>query len=338
MQEFPEQIHFLTDASLKLGTGHVMRCLTLADRLRGVGLSVHFFCRNLPGHSGSVIEERGYGVTLIPNFEELTKILVNSRASLCVVDNYQIDAAFESLLRTFYRKIMVIDDLGRDHDCDLLLDQNESFRNHEKYKKQLPEACQKFLGSKYALLRPEFLKWKPRLRQGAIEKALCFFGGTDPTSETWKQASVICELDQWKWNVVVGANNPDIAKLEKLFVKTKHVQLFVQTNRMTELMDEADFYFGSGGTVTWERCYLGLPGAVISVADNQEDICETLDKMRCHENLGKSSVLREDDVRHGLLAMTPEKLKMYSENSLKLNVASRLSDLIATIQEAIREI
>lgn len=134
------------DASLELGTGHVMRCLTLAGRLREHGASVHFICREHPGHLCDLIEANGYNVLKLPAPQENSWLgaplsvdanqtkeqLSNRSVDLLIVDHYAINAEWESRLRDLTKKILVIDDLAnRSHDCDIILDQNfiKDFQN-----------------------------------------------------------------------------------------------------------------------------------------------------------------------------------------------------------------
>ena len=133
-----------TDASFKIGSGHIMRCLNLASRLRKVGLDVTFISRNLPGNMNSLILEKGFvlvelskpekkqmsnvnhGRWLFVSQEQDAKETINNlKGGICdwlVVDHYGLDQKWEILLRPHVRNIMVIDDFfNRAHDCDILL-------------------------------------------------------------------------------------------------------------------------------------------------------------------------------------------------------------------------
>ena len=129
-------IVFRTDASINIGTGHVMRCLTLADELRQKGTDINFICREEPGNLISYIENRGYKVHQLPGEidietdRRLTKEILSkyeTKPDGLIIDHYDIDISWEYPLRKYAKRLMVIDDLAnREHDCDLLLDQNYS--------------------------------------------------------------------------------------------------------------------------------------------------------------------------------------------------------------------
>ena len=185
------------DASLQMGSGHVMRCLTLADALKAKGAQCHFISRAHPGHLLEAIHQRGYkvnslvapviraqaatktiaidvpdiqqepahaawlGSTWQTDAQETAAILADLQPDWLVVDHYALDQHWEEVLAPHYRKLMVIDDLAdRHHCCDLLLDQNLG-RQPEHYAPWVPAHCQVLTGPQYALLRPEFAELRP---------------------------------------------------------------------------------------------------------------------------------------------------------------------------------
>ena len=208
------KIVFRVDSSYEIGTGHLQRCLTLAQSLSQKGAEIYFICRKLPGNSISLIEQKKIKIfslacdnNKIEHFdkmvgyakwlrEDLQIEIAQVRSCLqkireidwLVVDNYAIDVNWESELRNFAKKVMVIDDLAnRNHDCDLLLDQNNTDLIGE-YKKLVPSQCKLLLGSKYAMLRHEFIEARKTVtvRDGQVKRILVFMGGVDITNETKK--------------------------------------------------------------------------------------------------------------------------------------------------------
>ncbi|MEI6791172.1 MAG: UDP-2,4-diacetamido-2,4,6-trideoxy-beta-L-altropyranose hydrolase, partial [Myxococcaceae bacterium] len=135
-----------TDASKKIGSGHVMRCLTLADGLRMRGAQIKFSCIRHEGHLCDLISERGY---------EVISAIENTGASdLLIVDHYELDENWETSQRPFCKRIFVIDDLARSHDCDILLDQNLVADFKTRYTGKVLANCKLLLGPEYALLPP----------------------------------------------------------------------------------------------------------------------------------------------------------------------------------------
>ena len=215
---------FRTDASLLMGSGHLMRCLTLADALKVQGAECQFISREHPGHLLEVIRERGYkvnslkahvhtalaaieniaievpkllqepahaawlGSTWQNDAQETAAILADLQPDWLVVDHYALDQRWETVLRPHYQKLMVIDDLAdRPHQCDLLLDQNLG-RQPTDYANLVPAQCKLLIGPQYALLRPEFAALRAyslqRRQKPALKNILITMGGVDQPNAT----------------------------------------------------------------------------------------------------------------------------------------------------------
>lgn len=298
---------FRVDASVKIGSGHVMRCLTLAGQLKETGSEVIFICSDLPGNLASLIVKDGYRVFLIPylkvskdekwkrDLENTVNLLtaLNNPIDLLVVDHYGLDYRWEAPLRKFVKEIMVIDDLAnRPHDCDILLDQNLYNDMDIRYEGLVPEHCKKLLGPKNVLLRPEFYeaRRKLRLRDGTVKRILVFFGGSDPSNETGKALEAIRMLNRpdIAVDVVVGSSNPYKNEIHQICEAMPNTSYYCQVDNMAELMAKADLAIGAGGTAAWERCFLGLPTATVIIADNQSEQVKLLAKKEAIWNLGHS--------------------------------------------------
>ncbi|MCD4837933.1 UDP-2,4-diacetamido-2,4,6-trideoxy-beta-L-altropyranose hydrolase [Neobacillus sedimentimangrovi] len=302
------------DASIAIGTGHVMRCLTLAERLRGKGANVQFICREHPGHLCSLIESMGYqvlklpappkktihfsshkewlGVSLLTDAKQTKELVKNEKIDLLIVDHYGIHADWESCFRSIAKKIMVIDDLAdRRHDCDFLLDQNDLALELKRYHGLVPSHCKLFLGPNYALLRNEFFNLLPEkwIRSGHVKRIFIFFGGIDQTNETSKAIAAFLDLNRpdIEADVVIGQSNRYKHEIASLCRLHKNLHFHCEVRNIAEMMHQADLSIGAGGTTTWERLFLGLPSIVISIAANQEKICENLAKLKVIKYLGK---------------------------------------------------
>ena len=254
------------DASEKIGTGHVMRCLNLAEELRRHGSQVHFICRAHPGHMADMIAREGFKLSLLSEPEQASQnetdqedyaawlgvtqekdakqtldALGSEPCDLLIVDHYSLDSRWERNLRLHVNKIMAIDDLAnRTHDCNLLLDQNYFNEPEKRYKGLLPEHCDTLLGPKYALLRPEFRKARNfcRMRGGGIARVLIYFGGNDPDNLTGMALEAMSDksLSHLLVDAVVGPNNQYHAELKKQVEKRPGTQLHFQPESFTELM------------------------------------------------------------------------------------------------------
>lgn len=307
------KIAFRCDASIQVGTGHVMRCLTLADALAGQGAECHFICREHAGHLLDMIRQRGHTVYALP-FESDPQLsdksapeLVHSNwlgttqqndADLCcavleilqpdwlVVDHYALDVRWENQLRAHCKKLMVIDDLAdRQHDCDILLDQTFGRDPHD-YLQWTPEHCQLLCGANYALLRSEFSQWREyslkRREQGQLEHLLINLGGVDKDNLTTQILKLLatCSLPEYfKITVVMGATAPWVEDvLEQAMLMPWETEVKVGVRNMAELMAESDLAIGAAGSTSWERCCLGLPTIMLVLATNQQQIALNLEQ------------------------------------------------------------
>jgi UDP-2,4-diacetamido-2,4,6-trideoxy-beta-L-altropyranose hydrolase len=310
------RVVFRVDASLQIGTGHVMRCLTLAEELRNKGAQVEFICRRHKGHLTERISSQGFNVHALKvtennvkpaspgNFEdentlpyaqwlaasqtqdadECRPLLDAISPDWLIVDHYAIDHDWELALKGTYKKLMVIDDLAnRNHQCDLLLDQTYG-RLTQDYQYLVPTHCRTLLGSQYALLRPEFSQWREyslkRRRQSQLKILLVTLGGVDPNNVTGRILNELkfCMLPKdIQINVVMGPTAPHLDNVKTLAKEMPHItQVKVNVNNMAEIMANADLAIGAAGATTWERCCLGLPSLLWVLAENQKIIAKNL--------------------------------------------------------------
>jgi UDP-2,4-diacetamido-2,4,6-trideoxy-beta-L-altropyranose hydrolase len=338
------------DASVEIGTGHVMRCLTLAGELTIIGFRVIFLCRCHKGHLIELIENKGYQVIKLnkPNKEVSYKLndLAHSKwlgvhqdedaeetrtalkeykeIDLLIVDHYSLDNRWEKKFRNIVNKIFVIDDLAdRKHDCDLLLDQNYYPNMNERYKNLINHNCNLVLGPRYALLRREFRTVKKKVRKyNEVKRIMIFLGGSDFTNQTTKAIQAIRLLNRPDIlvDVVLGASNPFKSKIEKIATTINNLNFHYNISNMASLMVEADLAIGAGGSTNWERCYLGLPAITVSVADNQSLILECLDEKGAIKNLGWYEKVTPEQIADALseLVENPDRLKEMSKISMDL--------------------
>ena len=320
------------DSSSVIGSGHLMRCLTLADKMKKEkNADVHFICRNLKGNLSQLVVSHGHQLHLLPRVEVddnlegyavwltvsqerdaaetisiLKEIIPDGKSlSRLVVDSYAIDVEWEEQLRLYTEEIFVIDDLAnRRHDCDILLDQNSYLDKEHRYDGLVSRNCKLLLGHEHALLREEFYKAKkkmiPRDKRNGIKNILVFFGGADATNETMKALralkSIESQIKDVTINVVVGGSNPYKAEVKAFCNQNDNMRYLCQVNNMAELMAEADLAIGAGGTTTWERLFLDLPSIVICIADNQRKGCEDCLKQGWINYLGIYSDVLENDI------------------------------------------
>lgn len=299
-----KNIAIRVDASSQIGTGHFMRCLTLADALKKRGAQVRFISRHLPDYFRISLLQKGHEFTLLEprdnncahtglahsdwlgtsqdvDAQDSLQVLTDRIWDWLIVDHYSLDTKWEAALRQVSKKILVIDDIAdREHNCDVLLDQNYYSDMNTRYAGKVPAHCHLLLGPRFALLRDEFrfLREKTKPRTGPIRRILVFFGGVDAENYTGRtiDALVSLRVKNVHIDVVIGAQHPNSESIREM-CSQHSFGYHVQTDRMAELMAAADLAIGAGGSATWERCCLGLPALVLSLAENQSEIARGLD-------------------------------------------------------------
>jgi UDP-2,4-diacetamido-2,4,6-trideoxy-beta-L-altropyranose hydrolase len=293
---------FRADASLQIGAGHVMRCLTLAAALAARGARCRFVCRPHTGHLIEQIARQGFDVTALApapptngalpgaaaqaaclgcdpdvDAKQTLAAIGDARPEWLVVDHYGIDAAWEARVQPLVARLMVIDDLAnRPHSCDLLLDQNLG-RQADSYAAWVAPGCRVLAGPRFALLRPEFAALRAyslqRRKQIALNRLLIALGGGDQADATARVLVGLreCELPaSCRLSVVLGAAAPGVQRVQELAAQMPWpTEVLAGVDDMAQRMADADLAVGAAGGSAWERCSLGLPTALIVLADNQ---------------------------------------------------------------------
>lgn len=300
------------DASLVIGSGHVMRCLTLADAMANEGVKTTFLCRDLPGHMAEVIRSHGHSCELLP-LPEVTKpdaapqalldrswlaggqdadalaaapILERLSPDWVIVDHYALDSRWQKRAKPQGSRLLVIDDLAdRPHSADALIDMGAG-RHPSEYDPLVPGRCELLIGPRYAPLRPEFTQLRGsnfHRRAGSdLARVLVFMGGMDHASITSTALGLLEEAFADSGvhpavTVVLGAAALHAEAVRELAAGMPFaVDVISDTGDMAALMAEADISIGAGGTTSWERCCLGLPSVVLAVAPNQIEVSKAL--------------------------------------------------------------
>ena len=286
------------DASVSVGTGHVMRCLALAQTWQDQGEEAIFVLAN----KSSALENR-----LLSEGMQIVYLLVETgsnedanqtvdfaqkfNAQWIVVDGYHFGAKYQKVIKDFGARLLALDDYGHaDHYyADLVLNQNISaykdlYQSREIY-------TQLLLGTQYVLLRREFWQWRDwqRAINPIARKLLVTLGGSDPDNVTLKVIQSLSQVnrDDLEVIVVIGGSNPHYKVLQKEVADSSlAVSLKQNVSNMPELMAWADLVIAAGGSTNWELAFMGLPSLVITIADNQKAIAAGLNRQGVIINLG----------------------------------------------------
>src|SRR5207302_4135690 len=238
---------------------------------------------------------------------EATLRAVNGRSfDWAVVDHYGLAAAWELRARKTCSSMLAIDDLAnRAHVCDVLLDQNLRRDEGAGYDRLLPAGCERLLGSRYALLDATFQEERSRLDENKRQGVLISFGGSDPHALTLPVLRALLDRSagSLRIDVVAGGLNRDAKAIREVAAAAQNVSFHQATRDMARLMARAQVYVGAGGSTSWERCCLGLPGVVVAVAENQEAACLALDDAGSHVYLGQASSVSPQAIVQATLAL-----------------------------------
>lgn len=325
-------IVFRADASNLMGSGHIMRCLTLAKVLAKNNIQITFLTRLYNSHLIDLIHAQGYQVIQLPSTLESIEPknektwlgcsqAVDAQQSIdalhsvhpidwLIVDHYAIDHHWHNLLRPHCKKIMVIDDLAnREYDCDALLDQTLA-RHKNDYKTLIPDHCQLLLGKNYMLLREEFAELRSKAMQKRTEKiilkdkvnVLISMGGYDPDNVSEMAINALIalksdtdtDINNLSATLVLSSQSTHLSSLLKLAKTLPWLKIELDSKNMSALMLQADIAIGASGSTAWERCCLGLPTLSIETANNQKLVNRTLTEYGAILNLG--NVQQVDDI------------------------------------------
>lgn len=295
---------FRVDAGLTIGTGHVMRCLTLADALAAKGHECHFLTREHDGHLNDLISARGHIGHVLPfgapdygdhpappphadwlggdwrgDARATAKVLGEIAADWLVLDHYALDRTWQEHALPAGVKLAVIDDLAdRPHCADILIDQNLG-RRAQAYLPLVPETCQLLIGPEFALLRPEFATLRPaalarRAKGQPLRHLLVSLGGVDKDNATGAVLDSLAEMtlpQDLTLTIVMGPHAPHLEAVQNQAAALScESRVLTSVSNMAELMTQADLAIGAAGSTSWERACLGLPTVLLVLAENQK--------------------------------------------------------------------
>jgi UDP-2,4-diacetamido-2,4,6-trideoxy-beta-L-altropyranose hydrolase len=323
------KVVFRVDASGEVGFGHLSRCINLAEALRNRGNEVSFVCRDDEAKSFRALENRLFATVLLPmpaagevvdqheDALQTIQALQGRHPDWLVVDTYLLDKEWERSMRPHVAKIAVIEDLfGREHDCDLIIDQNYSERSVQSFEKFVPKTCEFLLGPRFALIGEQFkrlrnLKSKPTTD---LKRIFVFCGGSDPQNLTQLAVDEIScgDLGNVAVDVVVGAQNKTFNRKAEVNLSA-NIEIHDAGDEFARIMSTADLAIGAGGTTLWERMCLGIPSIVVSIADNQNPACEKLGRDGFINYLGGQSSLNPGAIRDAVVGFKTEYATLFDQ-------------------------
>ena len=303
------------DASTPMGTGHIMRCIALAqawqDRDDGkVTFLSH--CDSEALHQRIIAE--GFGFIPVekphPNPSDLIQTLnILKRHAPCsmlhaptspwlVLDGYHFTQDYQKAISENGYKLLVIDDMAHleHYHADILLNQNILTSS-------LHYSCDhdtvKLLGCEYVLLRREFLKYKNWKREipDTAKKILVTMGGSDPDNVTLKVIRVLNSLNDsdLEVKIVAGPANTNMDVLKDALLSARcSMCIFQNAENMPELMGWSDIAVTAAGSTCWELAFMGVPSITVVTSGNQQGVAKGLEKAGIFKTVGLYQTMNND--------------------------------------------
>jgi UDP-2,4-diacetamido-2,4,6-trideoxy-beta-L-altropyranose hydrolase len=318
------------DASVSTGTGHVMRCLALAQAWQDAGGRVLFaMAQTTTAVADRLQRERAEVVTIEApagserDAQRTTELARDTHADWVVVDGYQFDASYQRALKSAGVRILFLDDYGHaaHYSADIILNQNvcaqaELYSQRESHTRLL-------LGTRYCLLRREFsARRDSRVIMTSCRRVLVLMGGSDPENLTARviEALVLANIENLGATVVVGGSNPHFDEVKKIAADSGlTIEVRRDVANLAQLLAEADVAISAAGSTCWELCMLGLPSLLIDVADNQTSLAEELNRLGCAIHMGNQTISSERIAKElQRLCSDGERRQILAERSRKL--------------------
>ncbi len=324
------------DGDERMGTGHVMRCLALAQAWQEAGGTAGYVVASVtPALQNRLLAENMavYPITAVPgspqDATQLVAIAQETQADWLVVDGYQFDGGYQTAVSHSNIPLLWIDDFGHaaPYTASFILNPN-IYGSPALYPQRHPTTGL-LMGCDYCLLRREFWQWRGNLPQRTqraqsgekVYRVLVTLGGSDPDNVTEFLIGALAQVKlPLEVVVVVGGSNPHVARLETAVSHTPHIQLQRNVTNMPDLMAWADIAIAAGGSTSWELCLMGLPTLMVILADNQEKIVQGLEQAGIVVNLGWHHTLNQATFIHKLTALlqNPHQQQQMGQRGQKL--------------------
>ena len=294
-------ILFRADASIHIGSGHVMRCLVLAKILSNRGHKVTFATRPQKGDFVDYIQQQNIQIIELLRASESTSpqnendytawlkltwledandfIQKAGEVDLVIVDHYGINKEWEKhVSQSLNCKIFVIDDLVREHCANLILDQ--TFGRQEQEYITANKETRILTGSQYSLLAPQYSELRKQTEQKKSKstdcKVLVTMGAIDTPNVTLKVLQALSIIENINVTVLLSPRAPHYESVSLFCTNIPSITHIDFSEDVATLMLEHDVAIGAPGSTSWERACLGLPSIIIPIADNQIDIAENI--------------------------------------------------------------
>jgi UDP-2,4-diacetamido-2,4,6-trideoxy-beta-L-altropyranose hydrolase len=320
----PGNMLIRADASPEIGTGHVMRCLALAQAWQDAGGKATFLmAQSTPSIQARLAAENFKLIPLsaFPGGNEdadfTNEYASRIEAEWLTLDGYGFDTRYQEQIRNRERKLLCVDDAGKcdRYVADIVLNQNIT-ASKTPYCRL---GAQVLLGPSFCLLRREFAPWQKWHRKIPFvgRNVLVTLGGSTQAAAGVRVMESVgrANIESLRAVFVVGGSSMDVAALESCAAKfPEKISIRRDVSNMAKLMARADLAISAAGSTCWELCLLGLPSILLDVADNQIPVAIELERTGCMVYAGNGNIVSPDK-----LANTIEDLLLSKETRESLS-------------------
>lgn len=290
-----------TDSSDIIGTGHLYRCLNLANYYPYYNF--YFISKLFPNNATKVIKKYGYNLyplsidhnvnyntwlgeewqkDLEKTVEQIKNIKTEFKEDIdyLIIDHYAIGKEWEKEVSKYVKKIFVIDDyLEREHFCNFYLNQQyeQTEENIRLAKKITSDKTVIYLGNNYLTIDKLFFEASPKKRiSDKVKRVNIYFGGADHLGLTYKLCKLLSTEKYYniQFDVIVGFCNKENDNIKLLISTLSNFNYFPPLSYpdLISLYLKTDLVIGALGTSCYERTVLGLPTIAIQIAENQNSV------------------------------------------------------------------
>ena len=310
-------VFFRVDSSYKIGAGHLKRCFNLAKIFKGY--KIVFISKKYEGNLNHLIIKNKYllfeidSKKNISDIQKVKKIIKKFKQDkIMVVDNYNIDNNWEKKIKYLVNKLIVVDDINRDHSADYLINPNWYFNKNYKYLIRYKNCNKILFGPNYSLSETVKKKYKHR------KNFTIFFGGSDDKGISFKVTKILSNLTKKKINIVLlNKKKIYIKKFKNEFLNNKNIKISIDLKSIAKILQETKIFIGSGGSTTWLRSYLGVNSIVTDLSNDQKDFSVELHKAGCQFYVKKKDITNPEILKKAINDVS-KKNKIIKRNFLNL--------------------
>lgn len=263
------------DANERIGTGHIMRCLSIAKAFALCGFDVLFITADKKGKA--LIRQNGFGSVCLDSvwtdmeseLPALKALVKKFRPAVLIIDSYFVTNKYfrelSGMVKTVY-----IDDMNKEcWNVNAIINYNIFARIYD-YSWYKGTGTKLILDPQFAPLREEFKNCPEHTIQDETTDILVSAGGADPEQITERIMREICSgLRNVSFHFVVGALNPRLKVIKRLAEEYDNIVLHINEQHMAQLMKDCDIAISAAGTTLYELCATGIPTITYTLADNQ---------------------------------------------------------------------